>query len=497
MPRSSHAHSAAASPFINDGHGPAVPVRREPRGLYRRLFQLHHEPLLICTPSGSPLYVNPAFVSLTGYTEDELTATTLSGLCVDPRMCAAVLDEVASRPETVVEQCLQLRRKDGAIRDCLFTFALISSRADRAPRVYGSLRDITEHRNWGRMIQAREKRYRMLFEQSLDAVSLVRPDGLLLDANPPLLRLLGLTRSDIGTFHAPSTYVDPAARYPFVSRLISQEGVVKDEVLLRTKTGRIFLCARSGVAIRGDDDEVIGFQVVHRDVTEERKAEKALRRSQRKLRRLAARGENTLEEERKRIARELHDQVGQALTGMKLDVLKMSRGVESGTPVTPAHLSDLEASIDSTILDVRRISSELRPGILDDVGLVAALEWQLDLFGKRTGMECILDAAEAPVTLGESASTVLYRVYQELLTNVARHAKASKVEVRFRCDGGQCTLTVRDDGRGITREESLRSEALGLVGIRERLLPFGGTLKLRGRRGEGTVATVLMPILGA
>ena len=211
------------------------------------------------------------------------------------------------------------------------------------------------------------------------------------------------------------------------------------------------------------------------------------------LRALAARLQSVREEERKRVAREIHDQLGQALTAIKLDLSSLVRGLpgvhspllEKGTP--------LLRLVDETIESVRRISTELRPGMLDDLGLAATVEWAAEEFASRTGTKCLLDLATEQIAVDSETATAVFRIFQETLTNVARHAKASEVKVRLAEENGDLTLEVHDDGRGIGEDELARTNSLGILGMRERALLLGGTLTITGEPDKGTTVRLRIP----
>ena len=229
------------------------------------------------------------------------------------------------------------------------------------------------------------------------------------------------------------------------------------------------------------------------DITERRQFEESLRESSERIREYAAHLEKIREEERTGIARELHDQLGQALTAVKMDLTSMYHGLAKGQVVKPEKVAATIRLIDATTDDVRRISSELRPGVLDDLGFVAAMEWQLQQFQERTGIGCELTAPDGP-DLGQDRSTALYRIFQELLTNVARHAAAKTVCVTFERDNSRYLLTVADDGCGMAEEVANRATSLGFTGIRERLGPFGGSLTVDAAPGQGTRVTIAIPV---
>jgi signal transduction histidine kinase len=230
-----------------------------------------------------------------------------------------------------------------------------------------------------------------------------------------------------------------------------------------------------------------------RDVTERQRAQEDRQRSFEQLRALAARLQSVREEERKRVAREIHDQLGQALTAIKLDLSSLVRGLpaeqspllEKGTPLL--HL------VDETIESVRRISSELRPGMLDDLGLAATVEWAAEEFAARTGTKCLLDLATEQIAVDSETATAVFRIFQETLTNIARHANAREVYVRLAEEGGDLILVVHDNGKGINKDELASANSLGILGMRERALLLGGTLTISGGPGQGTTVRLRIP----
>ena len=215
------------------------------------------------------------------------------------------------------------------------------------------------------------------------------------------------------------------------------------------------------------------------------------------LRALSAHIEEAREQERTGIAREIHDVVGQAMTALKIDLAWMARRVAGESPVgrdaVLAKIADLSHTIDGMIGQVRRISAELRPGELDDLGLVAALEWQAEDFEKRTGIVTTLTTNLDGERIDRQLSTAVFRIAQESLTNVARHADAHAVTVRLERKGDGLRLEVRDDGRGITTEEANRPRSLGLLGIRERARALGGTASIGPAVPRGTLVAIRLP----
>ena len=226
-----------------------------------------------------------------------------------------------------------------------------------------------------------------------------------------------------------------------------------------------------------------------------RRAEEQLRESHEQLRALSVYLQTVREEERTRIAREVHDELGQALTSCKLDLSWIAGKLPRDLKALLAKTKALSAHIDSTIQMVRRISTELRPGVLDHLGLAAALEWQGNEFQTRTGIRCQVQADVHEPVLSQELNTTLFRIFQETLTNIIRHAGATQVSVNLKETDGQITLEVRDNGRGISKSEISNTDSMGLLGMRERAALSGGDFKInRLPHGKGTKVTVAIPL---
>lgn len=236
-------------------------------------------------------------------------------------------------------------------------------------------------------------------------------------------------------------------------------------------------------------------------LVQRQRAEEEARRSGQQLRALATRLQGVREEERTRIARELHDELGQAMTGLNIDLAWTSKQLakldDGVCGAVRDRIAEMMKLINGTIQSVRRICTELRPGLLDDLGLVAAIEWQAHDFQSRSGIACEVRLPEDAMDLGREASTAVFRIFQEILTNVARHANATKVNVTLYDDGGKVALEVRDNGRGIKETEIWGQSALGLLGMRERAFLFGGEVSFVGVPGQGTRVTITVPRLTA
>jgi hypothetical protein len=250
------------------------------------------------------------------------------------------------------------------------------------------------------------------------------------------------------------------------------------------------------VPVRDGKGKLIAIEGIARDITDLVEAQRQLRASQDQLRRLAASIQTAREEERAALARELHDELGQTLTALKLelartaDVLKKS----SLNTETMNRLQSLVGLVDIGVTMVKRIATNLRPPTLDHLGLAEAIRWEAATFHARSRVRCQVAAETEGMSLSLAQQIALFRIFQEALTNVVRHAHASAVRVRLSEGQGVFELRVSDNGRGITGIEAADTHSIGILGMRERAAQAGATLGIAGRRGRGTVVTVRVPV---
>jgi len=356
-----------------------------------------------------------------------------------------------------------------------------------------SMADITELVEAEQALRESEEKYRTLFEQSVDAVSLAAPDGEILEANASWFSLFGYEKEDLATANARNLYADPSQRDDFLKRIATSD-TLTDELLMRHKNGTVLDMARTVKVRRGRDGALIGFQSVFHDISQQKKATEALKDSEQRMRELAEHLEDTRERERTAIARDLHDQVGQSLTALRFDLETTRKQVQAESRPSAAALSDCIEMVDRLAEDVRSLSTELRPGMLDDLGLCAAIEWYAGRFSERTAIACELSLPENDSDLSPTHSVATYRVLQELLTNVARHSHATIVKVRMERISGNLFLTVEDNGKGIDKKHLDSKTSLGLMGIRERIRPLGGEMLIESTRAKGATVVVRLPL---
>lgn len=230
------------------------------------------------------------------------------------------------------------------------------------------------------------------------------------------------------------------------------------------------------------------------EIAQRKKTERKLRKSRKQLQNLSAYSQLAREEERQSIAREIHDELGQTLTALKIDLSWLAKRLPQGQKQLNEKASEMSGIVDSTIQTIKKISSNLRPGVLDDLGVAAAIEWQAKEFQDRTAIKCRIDLVPDDLTLDAQLTTAIFRIFQEVLTNTYRHANATQVKVSLKRGADKLILRIRDNGKGITKEQITSPQSLGLIGMRERARICGGKFKIEGLDNEGTLVTVKIPL---
>ncbi|MDF0674781.1 MAG: PAS domain-containing protein [Nitrospira sp.] len=375
--------------------------------------------------------------------------------------------------------------------------AVLILRSDgTSQELVGLFADITAQRQADELI----RRQADIINQIQETVITVDMNGYVTSWNNGAERLLGYTIHEALGKHI--SFVYPVEDSEFLERdvltPVKTKGTHQVEIRRLTKSGALRVAHLSLVLLRNDSGAPIGIVGCSMDITDRKRGEEALLNSRNQLAALAVRLESVREEERGRIALEAHDVLGQALTGLKLDVSWVYKQImESNGSFEPsAVLSRLASSlelVDSTIQSVREIATTLRPGVLDQLGLEAAVEWQAREFRHRTGIACTTSISPDRIGVGDQQSTALFRILQEVLTNVARHAHASKVDIRLEETRDHVIMQIRDNGQGITADEKSGPKAFGLLGMRLRAKEQGGAFDIQGTPGIGTTVTVRMP----
>ena len=395
--------------------------------------------------------------------------------------------------------------------------------------------EIIERKRIEEALKASEVRYRRLFETAKDGILILDADtGRITDANPFLQDLLGYSHAEllgkrlweIGPFR------DIAASRAAFRKLQRKEYIRYDNLPLETKGHRhrhvefvsnvyrvngtkVIQCNIRDITTRHQAEEalakaskelerrvdertaelVAANKLMKQMLDEGKRAEERIGKSRERLRNLSGRLQSLLEEERMRISREIHDVLGQALTALKLDLSLIRRSLDSdGLAEQSAKVHEIERGVIRILRMVRKISTELRPGILDELGVTAAIEWMAKDFQNRTGIGCKVTIQAVDKISDTARATAIFRIVQEALTNVMRHAEASQVNVSLVKKDDTLIVEVRDNGIGIMEGRIYDSKSLGLIGLRERVLLLGGEAVISGKPGEGTLVRVTLPI---
>ena len=348
-----------------------------------------------------------------------------------------------------------------------------------------------------------EAKFRTLVEQ-IQAITYISSPGNpgSLEYISPQIATLGFTAEEWladSTLHEARIHPDDRARVrEALTQCVAGSPPVRIEYRLMAKSGEIMWFRDEMKTVADDSGRELFKQGILVDITQSKLAEDALRQSREALRSLAARQEMIKENERKRIAQEIHDELGSLLTGIKAYVsVSIERAAGGGTPPDPL-LHDALRLTDDAIEAVRRVITDLRPSVLDQLGVWEALEWYANQIEARSNLvcECVIDSAAAELELDPDRSTMLFRIVQESLTNVLRHAEASCVSIQAWVDGGEIMLEMRDDGKGFDVERVPEHPSLGILGMRERARHFGGQLSVRSEAGRGTIVVLCLPVGG-
>jgi PAS domain S-box-containing protein len=340
-----------------------------------------------------------------------------------------------------------------------------------------------------------DERFFKVFQTSPVAIILrTLSEGKVIDVNASYTELVGFPREELigHTVHELGLWVDPSQGERVLDRLRRRGTVRNVEGRFRRKSGDI-----RDVLIWGELTEIQGETVVIGmivDITERKRMETELRQSREQLRSLSAHLQQIREEERMRIARELHDELGGFLTVLKLDLASLGKEPTTGSPSFRQKIDSMSKAIVRAIGSVRRICSDLRPSMLDHIGLTAAIGWQVEEWQAKTGIRCAMSSTIDDESIDSGRATAAFRVLQEALTNVARHANAASVQVRLWIADGRLRLEIHDDGCGIGDGTAVGSTSLGLLGMKERVYSYGGRVEIRGAPACGTTVDVSIPL---
>ena len=360
------------------------------------------------------------------------------------------------------------------------------------------IRDISEQKKAEQATMQREEIMKMIMNSALDAIVCVNRKNQITVWNRQAEKIFGWNEKEILGKHLIETIIPEKYREQHIKGfnhyLKTNEGPLLNkliEITALNKKGNEFPVELAIVPVKQEDDEF--FCAFIRDITERKQAEENINRSYEQLRQLTSHLQVIREKERTSIAREIHDELGQQLTGLKIDVSWLSKKIPEEATEAKEKIRHILELLDETIKTVRKIASELRPSILDDIGIVEALEWQSKEFERRSGIKTIFTSELEDLQLPENISTAFFRIFQESLTNVARHAEATVIRASFEKRNDKLILTVSDNGKGIDLKKMENKKTLGLLGMKERTEMIEGEFEITGEPGKGTTVSVSIP----
>ena len=462
---------------------------------FRDLADLLPEAVYELDLDGKFTFANRRALELSGYSQEDLDRGLNALQVFIPEDRARVKQNIAwlLAGKDLGLQEYTAQRKDGSRFSVMIHSACIVDNG-KVVGLRGIIIDITEGKRAEEALRKSEAEYRLLVENANEAIT-VACDGKLRFVNPKFVEIMGYSREEL--ISRPFIdFIHPDDRQIVLERYVRRlRGEQVPEVYpfrIIDKDGNTKWLEISAVLISWEGrPATLNFM---NNVTEHKKAEEEVKRSRAELRRLSAHLQSVLEGERKRIAHEIHDELGQQLTALKMDLSWIGRNLPENEKPLLEKIRAMSKLIDTTIETVRKISTDLRPAILDDFGLLAAIEWQLKEFQQRTGIKCKIAQQSNDVILDQGRAVALFRIVQEALTNVARHANAMNVEVTLKEGDGRVLLQIKDNGRGVKEEEITSSKSIGIVGMRERARLYGGQMRIKGIPGKGTTVKVSIPL---
>jgi two-component system sensor histidine kinase UhpB len=360
------------------------------------------------------------------------------------------------------------------------------------------IKDITKRKKAELELIDSEQKFRMLFNNANDAVfvtqlSKSKSYGDFVEVNEVACKRLGYTKDEFLKL-SPSAIISPKYINQFnkyTDRLLKNSHVIY-ELVHRAKDDKQFPVEISSHLFTYEGKPTV--LSIARDITERKGVEEKLRKSGKRLRNLASHLQSIREEERTTIAREIHDELGQVLTALKIQVTLLSNKLRDDQQEIKNKIMSVSNMIDDTVENVQRITSKLRPDILDELGLVPAIEWQAKEFQNITGINSSLTLPENELILDEDKSTAIFRIFQEALTNVMRHSQAKLVSVSLQTNKNNLILKIKDNGIGIKPEQLKDFKSFGIIGMKERAIIFGGEVSIEGTPANGTEVKVEMPL---
>jgi PAS domain S-box-containing protein len=448
---------------------------------------------------GGIQYLSPAFEQVWGIRPEKIYEDTQivwdSIHSEDREEFAHIFDKHISEGSPY-EAEYRIARPDGSIRWIATRGFPVKDETGNVCQEVGIAHDITDRKQAEQQLRESEEKFKHLAEQSPNMIFINKKDNVVY-ANKQCEEVMGYQREE---FYSPDfdflTLIAPESKELLkasYSRHMMGKDVAPYEYALVTKNGeRLEAIITTKLIEYEGENAILGIVT---DITERKRTELELQRSHEELRNLYKHLQSAREEERAAIARGVHDELAQDLTALKIDLSWLRRRLTKDNEPLLARTEDMSKLVDTAIQKVQRIYTELRPGVLDDLGLVPAIQWQVDEFRDRTGIECKLALEVEDFVLGRDQAINYFRILQEALTNISRHAGATRARINLKRKADNLVLEIRDNGKGITQRQLHSHWSFGLMGMRERANSIGSTLNIRGAADKGTTVTLIVPTI--
>ena len=470
---------------------------RESEQRFRQIAENIHEVFWLTTVDLSKLlYISPAYAKVWGRSCESLYQAPRSFIeAIHPEDRARVIAALETNLDRGFEIEYRVVRPDGSIRWIQDRGFSIKDEASHIYRIAGIAQDITERKRVVEFVKQAEDRIRLVIDTIPTLAWTVRPDGVVDFVNRRWLDYTGMSFEEELKDPGRAMHPDDLARV--MDRWLADMAASRSfegEMRLRRTDGKYRWFLVRTEPLRDEHGSIVKWFGAGIDIEDRKVAEERAQLGKRQLQALVERLHTAREEESKRIARELHDDLGQQLTALNLQLDYLEIKLTDATPGQRAQITAMHSIVNRTIESVQTIASELRLGQLDILGLTAAIDWQLKEFSRRTSIACEVTRLDEITNLSDAQNTAVFRILQEALTNIVRHAGAAHVKVSLRAGRSHLTLEIHDDGRGITDTELSDRKAIGLLGMRERAEIVGGTVTITGEAGKGTTVLVTIPL---
>jgi PAS domain S-box-containing protein len=463
---------------------------------YRSLFENSIMGISQSYPDGGFKRINKAYAEMYGYPDTSTMMKEVSSNVEmlyfhseDREKVLEILDKTGHMPPTEFE----LNRRNGEKFWALVSARKVKDNAGKLLYLQAEHRDITSRKKLEKDMYSASLYARSLIEASLDPLITINAEGKITDVNLSTEKITGITRKKlIGSDFADYFENPDKARTGY--KTVFSEGMVKDYPLtILHKSRRKIDVLYNATLFKNEKGEIQGIFAA-RDITDLKKMEEELLKSHELLEKLNQHLVNAIEEERNQIALNLHDDLGQKLTAINLDIAWLKRRIGVQSQPVREKFEDMNMMIKDTIESIKETSAFLRPAILFDLGLVPAIKSQLSKFEKHTGIKCHLNYAPDEIVFDNQLSIILYRILQESLTNVARHSAAKTVEVNLRNLNKKVEMLITDDGIGIETSKVNSLKSMGIAGIKERVKSVLGKMTIISEKGKGTKIKISIPL---